>query len=422
MSPTIMSPTIRIAALLLASYAGLALAQDFPAAPLLPSPAPLPIIDPANPADPAGTAGVLRVPGSTSEWVDLVQPLPILDRLVVPGTKQQLEWRPKGAVSNTEMPSPVVVQHGAKPGPVLCLVAGIHGDEINGVEIVRRISHGIDPTRLSGTVIGVPIVNVFGYSRGVRYLPDRRDLNRNFPGSPRGSIAARIGHGFFTDIIQHCDYLIDFHTGSFDRENLPQIRADLTDGAVLEFTRAFGATLVLHSPGSKGMLRTAAIASGVPSVTFEVGAPARLQLAEIASATSTIEGVLRKLGMRKSRQSEVGVAPPPTYFDARWVRANAGGLLVSEVALGQRVQAGQPLGRIIDPVANVETEVLSPWPGRVIGMAQNQQVLPGFAAFHLGKETSEQQAVEHAEIGPDDAGVQEGEPPRSEGDPEDGDG
>nr|WP_158637245.1 succinylglutamate desuccinylase/aspartoacylase family protein [Arenimonas daejeonensis] len=127
---------------------------------------------------------------------ELVTPLAILDRLVVPGTRLQLEWRPGGGISNAEIASPVIVARGALAGPVLCLVAGIHGDEINGVEIVRRIAHSVDPTRLSGTVIGVPIVNVFGYSRGTRYLPDRRDLNRYFPGSRHGSIASRIANGF----------------------------------------------------------------------------------------------------------------------------------------------------------------------------------------------------------------------------------
>lgn len=390
--------------------AGPALAQDFPVEPAA-APGTLP-------APPIG----IGVPGIVPSLAELVTPLPILDRLLVPGTKLQLEWRPEGGISTSEIPSPVIVVHGAKPGPSLCLVAGIHGDEINGVEIVRRVAHGLDPTRLSGTVIGVPIVNVFGYSRGVRYLPDRRDLNRYFPGTPRGSIAARIAHGFFADIVRHCDYLVDFHTGSFDRDNLPQLRADLTDGAVLEFTRAFGATLVLHSPGTKGMLRTAATAAGIPSVTFEVGAPARLQLAEIASAAAAIEGVLRKLGLRESEAEEAGVAAPPTYFDSRWVRANSGGLLISEVALGQRVQENQRLGRVIDPVVNVERYVLAPYPGRVIGMAQNQQVLPGFAAFHVGKETSEQQAVEHAETGTDADAVPEDPADRADSAADEGDG
>lgn len=389
---------MRRAALALLVATATAAAQDFPVDP------------PTGPETPAATPVTtppigIALPEELPPAPELVTPLAILDRLVVPGTRLQLEWRPAGGISNAEIASPVVVARGAMPGPVLCLVAGIHGDEINGVEIVRRIAHSVDPTRLSGTVIGVPIVNVFGYSRGTRYLPDRRDLNRSFPGSRHGSIAARIANGFFQDIVRHCDVLVDFHTGSFDRSNLPQVRADLTHPDVLEFSRAFGATVVLHSPGNRGMLRTAATAVGIPSVTFEAGAPTRLEPTEISQVVAAIDRLMLKLGMRTPEPEAIEInatplleqaEPPPIFLDSRWVRANSGGLLISEVTLGQRVTAGQRLGRVIDPVSNVERYILSPVPGRVIGMAQNQAVLPGYAAFHLGTETSEQQAVQEA--------------------------
>ena len=388
--------------------AGLAAAQDFPIDP--PD-----VVDAAKPPASAETvdgvppAGIAR-PELLTPAVELPTPLAILDRLVVPGTRLQLEWRPAGGISNAEIPSPVIVARGAKPGPVLCLVGGIHGDEINGVEIVRRVAHSVDATRLSGTVIGVPIVNVFGYSRGTRYLPDRRDLNRSFPGSRHGSIAARIADAFFRDVVKHCTVLVDFHTGSFDRTNLPQVRADLTNPQVLEFTRGFGATVVLHSAGAKGMLRTAATAAGIPAVTFEAGAPTRLEPVEIAQAVAAIDRLLLKLDMLPAPEADVieilanpeakDAPPPPIFLDSRWIRANSAGLLISEVALGQRVLAGQRLGRVIDPVSNVERYILAPVPGRVIGMSQNQAVLPGYAAFNLGTETSEQHAVEEAAIAP----------------------
>jgi predicted deacylase len=386
---------MRSLVLALSLAAAAAGAQDFP-------------VDPPGgdePTPPTTPPAGIALPEMLPPAPELVTPLAILDRLVVPGSRLQLEWRPSGGISNAEIASPVVVARGAMAGPVLCLVAGIHGDEINGVEIVRRIAHSVDPTRLSGTVIGVPIVNVFGYSRGSRYLPDRRDLNRYFPGSRHGSIASRIANGFFQDIVRHCDVLVDFHTGSFDRSNLPQVRADLTQPEVLEFTRGFGATVVLHSPGNKGMLRVAATAVGIPSVTFEAGAPTRLEPAEIAQAVAAIDRLMLKLGMRQAEADVVEIyavplldkpEPPPIFLDSRWVRANSGGLLISEVILGQRVIAGQRLGRVIDPVSNMERYILAPVPGRVIGMSQNQAVLPGYAAFHLGTETSEQQAVQEA--------------------------
>ncbi|MBP6596072.1 MAG: succinylglutamate desuccinylase/aspartoacylase family protein [Arenimonas sp.] len=383
-----------LALALLASSSGLA-AQDYP-------------IDPPGDAESATTT--VAPPGiALPAQPELVTPLSILDRLVVPGTRQQLDWRPAGGISSGEIASPVIVTRGALAGPVLCLTAGIHGDEINGVEIVRRLAHAVDPTRLSGTVIGVPIVNVFGYSRGTRYLPDRRDLNRHFPGSRKGSIASRIANAYFQDIVSHCDMLVDFHTGSFERSNLPQVRADLTNPAVLEFTRGFGATVVLHSPGERGMLRVAATAVGIPAVTFEAGAPARLEPAEIAEAVAAIERLMLHFEMREPTDAEgaeltevpamlQALEPAPMFLDSRWVRANSGGLLISEVSLGQQVKAGQRLGRVIDPVRNIERYIRSPVAGRVIGMAQNQAVLPGYAAFHLGTETSEQQAVEEAAL------------------------
>ncbi len=385
-----------LALALLAASAGLA-AQDYP-------------VDPPGGGESAPST--VPPPGIAlplAAQPDLVTPLSILDRLVVPGTRMQLDWRPAGGISSGEIASPVIVTRGALPGPVLCLTAGVHGDEINGVEIVRRLAHSVDPTRLSGTVIGVPIVNVFGYSRGTRYLPDRRDLNRHFPGSRKGSIASRIANAYFQDIVSHCDMLVDFHTGSFDRNNLPQVRADLTNPDVLEFTRGFGATVVLHSPGDRGMLRVAATAVGIPAVTFEAGAPARLQPNEIAEAVAAIERLMLHFKMRELPNAEgvelsdvpvllQALEPAPMFLDSRWVRANSGGLLISEVVLGQQVKAGERLGRVIDPVRNLERYIRSPVAGRVIGMSQNQVVLPGYAAFHLGTETSEQQAVEEAAL------------------------
>ena len=335
----------------------------------------------------------------------LVPPFAILDDEVLPGSSARLEWKASQSFAGSEVISPVTVVHGTRPGPVLCLTAAIHGDELNGVEIVRQVINRLDAGQLAGTVIGVPIVNLFGFTRNSRYLPDRRDLNRYFPGSRYGSIASRIAHSFFDNVVGHCDAVVDFHTGSFDRSNLPQVRADLRLPQVLEFTRGFGAAPVLHSDGSKGMLRVAATAAGIPAVTFEVGAPARLQPAEIAYGVQAIETLLHKLGM--TRDQPAWSEPQPIFYDSAWVRADAGGMLMTDVALGDRVIRGQRLGRIIDPINNLEREILSPVQGKVIGMALNQVVLPGFAAYHVGVETSEQRAVEEAASGTAEQPVEE---------------
>jgi len=324
----------------------------------------------------------------------LVAPLRLLDAEVEPGTRARLEWKSSQSFSGGEVVSPVTVLHGLREGPTLCLTAAVHGDEINGVEIVRRVANSLDPQEMSGSLIAVPIVNLFGFSRNSRYLPDRRDLNRFFPGNPRGSIASRMAHGFFQNVVRHCDALVDFHTGSFDRSNLPQIRADLTQDFVREFSRGFGATTVLQSRGSAGMLRVAAAEAGIPAVTFEVGAPLRLQPQEIAFGVQAIEVLLHRLGIVPDRPD--WDEPQPVYFRSRWVRASAGGMLISDVALGDRVSRGQRLALIIDPLANTERAIVAPFAGMVLGMAQNQVVLPGFAVFHLGEEASEESVVRDA--------------------------
>lgn len=324
----------------------------------------------------------------------LIPPLRLLGAEVESGRTARLEWTSSQSFAGGEVISPVLVAHGVRHGLRLCLTAAVHGDEINGVEIVRRVFNALDPGRMSGSVIAVPIVNLFGFSRGSRYLPDRRDLNRHFPGSPRGSIASRLAYSYFESVVRHCDALVDFHTGSFDRSNLPQIRADLTLPAVRDFAHGFGATTVLQSRGSEGMLRVAAAQAGIPAVTFEVGAPQRLQPEEIDFGVQAIQTLMHRLAILP--ESPDWDEPQPIFYESRWVRASAGGMLISDVKLGERVLEGQQLGVIVDPLANTERSLVAPFDGRVLGMAQNQIVLPGFAAYHLGEEASEQDVVEDA--------------------------
>ncbi len=342
----------------------------------------------------------------------------ILGQEVPSGAKARLEWSASQSFAGAEVLSPVVVVHGVRPGPVLCLTGAVHGDELNGVEIVRRLARTIDPQQLSGTVIAVPIVNLFGFSRNSRYLPDRRDLNRFFPGSERGSIASRIAHSFFSQVVRHCEALVDFHTGSFDRANLPQVRADLRLPEVLRFARGFGAVPVLHSNGSRGMLRLAASQVGIPSVTFEVGAPAVLEPVEIAAGVRAIEALMHHMTMTTTAPGEQ--EPQAIFYDSVWVRANAGGMLIGAVDLGERVTPGQRLGSVVDPINDIERDIVSPVYGRVIGMARNQVVLPGFAAYHVGEETSEARAVREAAASrAADDPVEEDPDPREHGDGED---
>jgi hypothetical protein len=247
--------------------------------------------------------------------------------------------------------------------------------------------HDLEPEKVSGAVIGIPIVNVQGFRRGSRYLPDRRDLNRYFPGNPNGSAAARIAHSFFTNVIAHCDALVDLHTGSFERANLPQIRADLRNPDVMTLTQGFGSMVILHSTPAVGTLRYAATRAGIPAVTLEAGGPSQLELTEVKLGVKGIETLVHTLGMIK--KSRMWGKPEPVYYRSSWVRADNGGILLADVGLGSTVRKGDLLGTITDPMNNARTELRSPYSGRIIGMARNQVVMPGFAAFHVGIETDE---------------------------------
>lgn len=313
------------------------------------------------------------------------QPMHLLNTDIPPGTAMRLSWSATELFEGVPVSTPVLVVNGAFPGPTLCLTAAVHGDELNGIEIVRRVLHEIEPQKLSGAVIGVPIVNVQGFRRGSRYLPDRRDLNRYFPGNSNGSAAARIAHSLITNIIVHCDALVDLHTGSFERANLPQIRADLRNRDVVTLTLGFGSMVVLHSEPIIGTLRHASTLAGIPAVTVEAGGPSQLELAEVKQGVKGIKILLTTLDMVK--KIRLWADPEPVYYRSSWVRVNNGGILLSDVSLGSTVREGDLLGTITDPMNNARTELRSPYAGRIIGMARNQVVMPGFAAFHVGIQT-----------------------------------
>jgi predicted deacylase len=321
--------------------------------------------------------------------------LKLLGGEVPPGTYRRLSWSATELFEGIPVSTPVLAVKGKLPGPALCLTAAVHGDELNGIEMVRRVMHDLDPQKLSGTVIGVPIVNLQGFRGGSRYLPDRRDLNRYFPGNPNGSAASRIAYSFFTEVIRHCDALIDLHTGSFERANLPQLRADLRNPDVVTLTHGFGATVILHSEPETGTLRYAASRIGIPAVTLEAGGPSELELKEVMHGVKGIETLLNTLGM--VRKTRLLGDPEPVYYRSVWVRADRGGILLADVGLGSTVRRGDLLGTITDPMNNSSTNLYAPFSGRVIGMARNQVVMPGFAAFHVGIQTAEASAADSSD-------------------------
>ncbi|BFM10877.1 hypothetical protein R50072_10300 [Simiduia litorea] len=322
---------------------------------------------------------------------------------VPPATTSRLDWTPSKSFAGMAVDTPVLVANGAYDGPTLCLTAAIHGDELNGIEMVRRVLYDIDPKKLHGMVVGVPIVNLLGFSRNSRYLPDRRDLNRYFPGNDRGSVASRLAHAFFTDVIKHCNALVDLHTGSFYRTNITQLRADMSKPAVAEFADLFGDIPVLNTSGNGSSLRAAAVRAGIPAVTLEAGEPMRMQVEVVEEGVKAINTLLEKNGMYPS--FSLWAKPSPAFYRSSWVRANSSGILFSAVKLGGKVKKGDVLGQVINPISNEKRDIISAHEGRVLGMALDQFVLPGFAAYHIGilqPRRQKKAVMEAAEVDADD--------------------
>ena len=319
----------------------------------------------------------------------------ILDTQVSPNTYVRLTWNSDVAVGGFSEETPILVVNGAKPGNTLCLVAAVHGDELNGIEMIRQVIFDIDPSKLTGTIIGVPVANIMGFRRNSRYLPDRRDWNRYFPGNTYGSSASRLAHSFFTRVISHCDALVDLHTGSFHRTNLPQLRADLADENVARLAQGFGEIAVLNSRGNPNSLRAAAVRAGIPAVTLEAGEPMAMQREVVATGVAAINTLLAKTGMYGKQKRWNRIAP--VYYRSMWVRANQSGILFSNATLGQKVKEGELLGTVTDPITNARSRIVSPHSGRILGMALDQVVLPGFAAYHIGIQTPEAILIEESQ-------------------------
>jgi predicted deacylase len=311
-----------------------------------------------------------------------VAPFEIFGVAVPAGQRRQLDWQVSESFTGTSLPVPIQVIHGAQPGRTLCLTAGVHGDELNGVEIVRRAAAAIEVAELRGTVIAAPIVNLHGFQRSSRYMPDRRDLNRFFPGRPTGSSASRVAHAFFGSVIARCDALVDFHTGSFHRTNLPHVRADLQRPDVAELALALGEEIVMHGAGAPGTLRRAACDAGIPAITYEVGEPMDLREPEIALGAKRVRTLLGRLGMLAEQEQLTRM--PEVYVRSRWVRVEDGGIMLAQAEIGDRVRVGDVLATVTNPISSHSRVLRSPHTGRVIGRAVNQVVIPGFAAFHIG--------------------------------------
>lgn len=283
----------------------------------------------------------------------------------------------------TEMNIPIEVIRGKKDGPILFVSGAVHGDEINGVEIVRQLLTKKSLSRIRGTLIAVPIVNVFGFNTKSRYLPDRRDLNRSFPGSENGSLTGQLAHIFMTEIVEKCTHGIDLHTAAINRINLPQIRACLDEPETRAMAEAFSMPVVLHSELRDGSLRGAARDLKIPTLLFEGGEPLRFNGKVIKSGLQGVMSVMREIGMlpplkKKSKPKEVFVAR-----SSHWIRAPHSGILSAKKKIGDRVKKGQTLGVISDPFGREKHEISARRAGIIVGAATLPLVNKGDAVFHV---------------------------------------
>jgi predicted deacylase len=310
--------------------------------------------------------------------------LHIAGSAVLPGESKIVELPITGLYTHSPLNIPVHVINGKNPGPRLFVTAAIHGNEIDGVEIIRRLIKSPQLKILNGSLIAVPVTNVYGFIYLSRYLPDHRDLNRCFPGSPNGSLASRLAHLIMQEIIKQCTHGIDLHTGTFHRSNLPQLRINSDMPGIKKLARAFKAPVIVDANIRDGSLRQACYEMGIPILVYEGGEALRFNEVSIRVGLRGILGVMTELEMIKNTQKSKPLFNKiPIARETHWIRAPHGGILRPTKKLGDNIQKGDVLGIIADPIEQTKIEVIAPYKGIVIGKTNLPLVNTGDALFHL---------------------------------------
>lgn len=302
---------------------------------------------------------------------------------VKPGTRATIQLPVARLYTSTAMTMPVHVIHGRQEGPRLFVSGAIHGDEIIGTEIIRRLARLKRTAKLRGTLLAVPVVNVYAFVHLSRYSPDRRDLNRFFPGSDRGSLTSQLADTFMEGVVKGCDYGLDLHAGSNHRANLPQIRADLEDPEILSLAKAFRVPVAIHSTGLDNSLRKAAAQVGVRCLLYEAGEALRFDDVAIRAGLRGVLSVMAAIGMLKPAKRVKPPMEPLISNSTSWVRAPASGILHMTKPLGGRVTKNTKIGLIADPFGQSEINILSPASGMVIGNLKLPLVHQGDAVIHI---------------------------------------
>jgi uncharacterized protein len=314
-----------------------------------------------------------------------VEPFAIGGQIIASGDRRTVDLPVSVLSDHTPVTLSVHVVHGRRPGLTFFVSAAVHGDEVIGVEIVRRLLRTPNLKNLRGTLLAVPIVNTFGFMNHSRYLPDRRDLNRSFPGSASGSLAARLANLFLSEVVLRSNFGIDIHSAAIHRTNLPQVRVSPSDPTALKLADAFGAPLVLTADLRDGSLRKVALDHDVGMLLYEAGEGLRFDEIAVRTGVSGILRVMHKLGMMSGRGIEPPMATPIRSSMSYWLRAPAGGLLRTFKSIGEEVAKGAVLGIIADPFGETELEVSAKYGGLIIGRTNLPIVNEGDGLFHIAK-------------------------------------
>ncbi len=314
----------------------------------------------------------------------MTAPITINKQLIKPGERAVVMIDMPKLYDCTPISIPVHVFHGSRAGPVLCVISAIHGDEINGVEIIKLLLKKIPMSELSGTLIAVPIINIYGFLYQTRYLMDRRDLNRCFPGYEQGSLAARLAHMIMKEIISHATHIIDLHTGSLHRTNHPQIRANLSEAGVLHLAEAFDAEIILHSSAPPGSLRFAAEQKSIPIICYEAGEALRFDDLSINVGLKGILNTMEELRMLpKNPDRKINTKSSAIAQSSYWVRSPHSGILRLYKNLGDTTKDNEIVGRLSNPVGDDEYDVVTPHAGMIIGKSNIPIVHEGAALVHI---------------------------------------
>lgn len=315
--------------------------------------------------------------------------LVILGKEIMPGKGAWLNMDVAKLHTNTAIQVPVIVQRAKKDGPVILLMAGMHGDEINGIEVIRRIIRKGWNKPTAGTVICIPVFNIFGFLNVSRELPDGRDLNRSFPGSVNGSLASQFAYHFMKEIAPVVDYVIDFHTGGAQRSNAPQIRCVFSDKISMELARIFNPPFIVHSSYISKSIREEMHKRNKKILLFEGGKANSLDESVINHGMDGIRRILEHFHMRNFKTEPLQKDEPVLIKDSKWIRATHSGMFNVVVENGCKVAKSEVLGLISDPYGNSERKIKSPIEGYVFCVNESPIITKGDALFHIGKEAGE---------------------------------